>query len=262
MPRYKPFDWYENALYYDIVFDTDTEDEADFLEAVWDRHVLSRGRRVLEPACGSGRLVAEMATRGFSVTGIDISDGMLRYARQRLDAYRLSARVVNTPMQDFSFNGTKFDFAHCLVSSFKHLTDEEHARAHLQCVADALKPGGVYVLALHLTDYEDDRIGRERWVGRRDGVEVVCNIQGWPANRRTRLERIRSRFKVTENGGTAYYETHWNFFTYSLRQIRRLLAMVPDLDHVATYDYSHDIEHRIPFDGEQYDNILILRKRI
>ena len=30
MPRYEVFDWYENPLYYDVIFDVDTETEASF----------------------------------------------------------------------------------------------------------------------------------------------------------------------------------------------------------------------------------------
>ena len=55
MPAYAPFNWYETPLYYDIVFDVDTGRETDFLCDVWSRHATSRGRRVLEPACGSGK---------------------------------------------------------------------------------------------------------------------------------------------------------------------------------------------------------------
>ena len=67
MARYESFNWYEEPLYYDIIFDTDTDREADFLQAVYKQYITTRGSRVLEPACGTGRLVAEMARRGFAV---------------------------------------------------------------------------------------------------------------------------------------------------------------------------------------------------
>ena len=58
-------DWYDTPEYYDIIFDADTAREADFMEAVWERFnrvpTPKQRRRVLEPACGSGRLVLEMA---------------------------------------------------------------------------------------------------------------------------------------------------------------------------------------------------------
>ena len=261
MPHYKPFDWYEQALYYDIIFDTDTEDEADFLEDVFDKHVLSRGKRVLEPACGSGRLVRELADRGYSVTGFDISDGMLRYARESAKQRGVRAKLFKADMEDFTVQG-KFDLAHNVVSTFKYLPSDEAAERHLRRVADALKPGGVYVVGLHIDDYDNDARGRERWTGERNGLHVVCNIQGWPSDRRTRKAKLRSRLIVTNNGHTERYESHWQFHCYSFRQLKRLVNRVSDvLEHVETYDFNCDIEEPVPFDGEVGDNMLILRRK-
>jgi SAM-dependent methyltransferase len=259
MPRYEPFDWYEDARYYDIIFDADTRQEMALLEAVQERYGLARGRRMLEPACGSGRLVAAAAARGWRVTGFDISEGALRFARRRLRARNLSAHVVGADMQNFSFRA-RFDIAHCLVSTFKYLLSEEAARAHLRCVADALRSGGLYVLGLHLTDYADRSCAHERWVARRRGMEVVCNIRAWLADRRRRTERVRSRLIVRRRGGERRLETEWTFRTYSLRQLKALLRAAPQFEHVATYDFHCDIDRPIAFDGSQLDNVLILRR--
>jgi SAM-dependent methyltransferase len=259
MPRYEPFDWYEDARYYDIVFDADTRREMAFLEAVQERHGLRRGRHMLEPACGSGRLVAAAAARGYRVTGFDISEGMLRFARRRLRARSLNARLIKARMEDFSFAG-KFDIAHCLISTFKYLLSEEAAVGHLRCMAASLKPGGVYVLGLHLTDYADRTCSHERWVARRGGEEVICNIRSWPPDRRRRTERVRSRLIVRRQGRQRRLETQWTFRTYGLGQLRSLLRSVPQLEHVATHDFHCDIERPIAFDGRQLDNVLILRR--
>ncbi len=261
MPRYEPFDWYENALYYDIIFDADTKQEADFLEAVQQRHGLTRGRRMLEPACGSGRLVAEMARRGYRVTGFDISEGMLRFAQQRLKRRKLKARVVDACMEDFQLGIAAYDIAHCFVSTFKYLLGEKAARTHLKCVARALKPGGIYVLALHLTDYTDRTACHERWSASRRGVGVVCNIHSWPPDNLRRTERVRSRLKVTKAGNERHFESEWLFRTYSLGQLKSLLASIPELEHIDTYDFTCEIDDPIPFDGRQLDNVLILRRR-
>ncbi|MDG1491198.1 MAG: class I SAM-dependent methyltransferase, partial [Planctomycetota bacterium] len=78
--RYEDFDWYEAPRYYDAIYDVDTDLEATFLEAAYKRHATpGRGRRVLEPACGSGRLLAAMAGRGWRVRGFDLGGAMVRY---------------------------------------------------------------------------------------------------------------------------------------------------------------------------------------
>src|SRR5262245_56541773 len=175
MARYETVDWYETPLLYDIVFEEDTAKEGLFLEQAFERfgRVASRRepRRVLEPACGSGRLVAEMARRGWAPTGFDLSAPMLDFARARLGRERLEATLATARMEQFRFAG-KFELAHCLVSTFKYLLDEEGARSHLRAVAAALRPGGIYVLGFHLTAYFWRRCQHERWVGERDGTRV------------------------------------------------------------------------------------------
>lgn len=261
MPRFEPFDWYDQALYYDIVFDADTSREADFLQAAQKRYALTRGTRLLEPACGSGRLVAAMARRGYRVIGFDISDGILRFARQRLRDDGLTARLFHARMEHFHLPPNAFDLAHCLVSTFKYLLDESAARAHLKRMVRVLKPGGIYALGLHLTDYTDPTASHERWVASRGDIHVTCNIHGWPPDRRRRLERVRSRLTVRDHGRERRFETTWHFRTYNLRELKSLLRSVPAFEHLATYSFHCDINAPVPFDGNQLDTILILRRR-
>lgn len=259
MSNYESSDWYATPRYYDIVFDEGTRQEVAFLEAVHARYVCSPGKRVLEPACGTGRLLHALARRGFSVTGIDLSEPMLAFARRRFARSRLRGRFLKARMEAFHAAGS-FDFAFCFVSSFKYLLDDDAAQAHLRCVAQALRPGGVYALGLHLTNYDCSRITRERWLGSRGPTHVVCNIQGWPADRRTRTERVRSRLVITEHGTIRRYETQWLFRTYSAGQLRRLLRQLPQFELVAVHDFRYDIEQTTPIDASSFDVLLILRR--
>jgi len=149
-------DWYDTPLYYDIIFDADTLREADFLEVVYQEHGPGgRSRRLLEPACGSGRLVLEMA-RASGPNGMAGGQSrMLDFARQRFSEAGVKARLWEDWMQSFQVPARQgpFDLAHCLVSSFKYLLSEPDATACLQRVADSLRPGGLLVLGVHLTDY-------------------------------------------------------------------------------------------------------------
>lgn len=260
---FRELDWYETPRYYELVFGTTTEREAEFLERAFELHASGRarrGRRALEPACGSGRLVEALARRGWAVTGFDASRAMLDYAAKRLRRARLEAKLVEARLESFALRG-RFELAHCLVSTFKYLVTERDAREHLRRVAAALVPGGIYVLGFHLSEYGLDARSRERWVARRGATQVVCNIQSWPPDRRTRLERVRSRLVVRERGEELRTETNWDFRTYDEREAKRLLRSVPELEHVATYGFEHDADRPLPFDGERLDVVLVLRRR-
>lgn len=259
--QYAEIDWYDTPRYYDIVFDADTRREADFLEAVSRSFGRSTARlRVLEPACGSGRLVAELARRGHRVTGFDLNPAMLAHAREKLAACGLKARLFQADLASFETR-EHLDLAHCLVSTFKYLLDEKSARSHLHCVANALAPGGIYVLGFHLSDYEHRGVLRERWSERRRATSVVCNTQLWPADRRTRLEAVRTRLIVQENGRESRSETRWMFRAYDTRQVRALLRSVPELEHIATFDFTYRADAPRTLSDEQLDCVLILRRR-
>ena len=262
MPRrFEPFDWYEQPEYYDIVFDEGTPQEAAFLERVFARHAETRRRRALEPACGSGRLMIAMAQRGFDVRGFDLSEGMLELARRRLAEAGVVAAVDHKSMDDFCYRG-RFDLMWNLVSTFRLLLEESQARSHLRCVAEALRPGGVYVLGLHMSEYHDRSQHHERWVARRDGTEVVCNIRSWPADRATRREPCRARITATHGDGSVRrLETRWAFRTYSPPQLRELLRTEPRLEHAATYGFEHDPERPIELGRDRLDAVLVLRRR-
>jgi len=128
-------------------------------------------------------------------------------------------------------------------------------------VSAALKPGGVYLLGVHLTNYALTNHEHERWQGARDGVEVVCNTRTWPADKGKRLEDIRTRLRIRQNGETRTQETHWQFRTYDAAQMRRLLKSVPNFELVACHDFTHDIEVTRKLDDSYSDIVLVLRRR-
>jgi SAM-dependent methyltransferase len=253
-------DWYDTPLFYDIVFDADTQKEAAFLEGVWERYGRGKGRRVLEAACGSGRVMEEMLKRGWQVDGFDLNASMLEHARARLKGEG-GWKVWPGDLARFEVpKGRRYQVVHCLVSTFKYLLSEAEAGAALERMAEVLEPGGLLVLGLHLTDYGRTACEHERWVEERDGVTVVCNTRTWPADRRRRVERVRARLKVTEGGVTREQETVWDFRTYSAAQLRALVGAVPALERVGCYDFHYDLSGERRLDDSYADVILVMRK--
>lgn len=256
-------DWYDTPLYYDIVFDDGTVKEADFLEGAFMRYA-GKGKRLLEPACGSGRLALEMARRGWQVSGFDGNAHMIAFAKERMASAGLKARLWEDWMQSFelpkSVKGS-FDMAHCLVSTFKYLHTEKDAAECLRRVAASLRTGGIFFLGLHLTDYEAGKEEHERWVARRGSIEVICNTHTWPADRAKRLEALRTRLQITDSGRKHLQETHWQFRTYNAAQLKSLLRKVPELEFVECYDFTYDLEDPRKLDDSYADVLLVLRKR-
>lgn len=127
------------------------------LEAV-DQLVLADlrpGARVLDLCCGTGRISRVLVERGFAVTGLDGSAGMLEIAAEEAPG----ARFARADARDFSVDAP-VDAIVSLFDSLNHVTgDGELARVFAR-VHKALAPGGRF-----LFDLNDDSSFRRHWRG-------------------------------------------------------------------------------------------------
>ncbi len=255
--------WYDSPLYYDIVYQDYTRPETQFLEAIARKHgpVRMGPLRILEPACGSGRLMESLGRRGHTVHGFDMNRHMLRYARARLAKAKIKGVTKLGRLESFRCKTrTPYDLAHCLVSTFKYILTERGARRHLQLVAQSLRPGGLYVVGLHLTDYQQSVPDHEQWIRQRGGVRVQSDTWSDIPNRQKRTEACRTRMCVREGGKQWKEETHWDFRTYSPGELRKLLKSVPQFSLIACHDFHYDIRRKRKIDNRYGDIVLVLRR--
>ena len=118
-----------------------TEQEADFLE---QQLRLTPGALVLDVPCGAGRHSCALAARGYQLTGVDLSSTCLREARDLAAKKGVSLTWEHRDMSDLPWNQS-FDAAFAMGNSFGY-SDDDHAARFLGSVANALKPGGRFVL--------------------------------------------------------------------------------------------------------------------
>jgi SAM-dependent methyltransferase len=113
----------------------------------------AQGRRVLEVACGSGRVLVPLVRAGFEVVGIDVSPHMLALAQAKLDAAPHApgrGRVMRGDMRDFRLDESEpaFDLAISAVKSLAYLTERTDQLRCLQAIAAHLRPGGLLAIDL------------------------------------------------------------------------------------------------------------------
>lgn len=253
-------DWYNYPDYYDIAFRSDTQREADFIEAACRKYCPFPARRLLEPACGTGRLVRELAARGFRLTGFDLNTSVLDYLRRRLARRKLSARVFQGDMTDFRL-ARPVDAAYCPVNTFRHLLTEDAARRHLECVAESLRPGGIYILGLHLLPPDAAEEDGERWTERQGKTQVTVTLRVVETERRRRVEKIRLSLLVRRGEKEFRLRHEFSFRLYTVGQFRRLLASVPAFELCDVYDFWYDIDEPQKLDETMADTVFVLRKR-
>ena len=100
--------------------------------------LLPKKAEVLDAGCGSGRDTALLSRKGFSVTGIDISKGLLDVARRSFpDLNFIEGNLLRLPFIEADFDGI---WAHASLVHFETLFDVKKALSEFYRV---LKTGGI-----------------------------------------------------------------------------------------------------------------------
>lgn len=253
-------DWYDYPQYYDLAFADETPREVAFLSAAWERYARGPVRRVLEPGCGSGRLIVALAARGYQPLGFDTNARSLDYLRRKLRRRGLRARVFAADMTDFEL-ARPVDAACSTFNTFRHLTSEAAALGHLRAMARALRPGGVFILGLHLLPLDVEESCVERWTARRGQMRVTFTLRVVAFDRRRRQERLRVSLCAARPGGTLRLRTEFDFRLYTPAQFRRLLGQVPELELCDVFDFDYALDEPVEFDDWLTDAVFVLRRR-
>jgi SAM-dependent methyltransferase len=251
--------WYDYPQYYDLAFRGETPLEVEFIEAACRKYCPFPVRRLLEPACGSGRILASLAARGYRMSGMDLSGPALAYLRRRLARRGLTASVFQADMADFRLPWP-VDAAYSTLDSFRHLLSEDAALRHLQCVADALRPGGIYVLGFHLLPPDAAEECTERWTERRGRTRVTATLRVLASDRRRRIEQLRISLLVRSPKKELRLRHDFPLRMYTAAQFRNLLAKVPCLKLCDVYDFWYEIEHPLRLSDELSDTVFVLQR--
>jgi len=264
-------DWYATPLYYDVVFQDLNRAETRFLDELCAEATEEAGDerpcRLLEPACGSGRLMLGLAMRGHDVAGFDLTPEMVAFSKERLRKDGFDLEVCLGDMATFrpadAFSDRRpFDVVHCLVNTFKYLMTDRDALFHLRAMAKSVRKGGYYVLGLHVSEYHDRRSSEEEWHGTEGQLEVFCTIKSDAPDPRRRTEAMHSTLRAIRRGHPdELIETHWNFRTYSATELRGLIARAPDWRLVSVHDFDYDWQKTVPMQGDRLDRIVLLQRR-
>jgi SAM-dependent methyltransferase len=184
-----------HAPLYDIAFDWDVGEEVAWL---LDR-LEPAGAPLLEPGCGSGRMLVALARRGVESVGIDRSPAMVALARSRLAAFPGMHSVEEADMVDFEL-GQRFGGALCPINTLCHLRPDQLVR-HLDCVARQLAPGAGYLVQIGVHDPGRAETTPSVWEAERAGTRLRIEWRVVDVDLARGRERQRSRIEVVAGDG-------------------------------------------------------------
>ncbi len=160
--------WYETlfenyAQKYDSeCFTQGTIGECDFLEK---ELLFNKELKIIDIGCGTGRHTIELTKRGYSITGIDLSESLLQRAREKALQNGLKINFLRHDARDLPFENT-FDVAIMMCEGgFPLMETDEMNFEILKNVSKSLKStskfifttlNGLFPLFHSINDFHDE----------------------------------------------------------------------------------------------------------
>jgi cyclopropane fatty-acyl-phospholipid synthase-like methyltransferase len=149
--------------------------------------------RVLDAGCGTGEHVLMLAARGYEVTGIDAAPVAISRARLKASERGVDARLLVFDALQLSALGEQFETV--MDCGLFHIFDDERRARYVDALAEAVSPGGRYLMCCFSDRQPGDRGPRR--VSQQEIRDAF--VQGW------RIDSIdEAEFETTFDPPTAH----------------------------------------------------------
>ena len=165
-------EWFNSVYYNKLYFGRDEPEAQAFITKLIDHLQPPHSSRMLDVACGRGRHSRFLASKGFDVTGIDLSFDSIAYAKQfetdNLHFYQHDMRLPSWMAY--------FDYAFNFFTSFGYFASQREHDNAVRTIAASLKPGGIL-----LFDYLNVKYAEENLIAEEIKIigETTFEIHRW-----------------------------------------------------------------------------------
>jgi SAM-dependent methyltransferase len=121
------------------------------LREFYENQTLAQNNRdILDLCCGAGHLSLHFLEHGYRVTGLDLSEHMLLYARENTKDFieKGQAEFIQADAADFELE-RKFGLAVSTFDALNHLENLDQLKACMENVCRVLLPGGFFIFDLN-----------------------------------------------------------------------------------------------------------------
>ena len=232
---------------YDLFF-PDRGDEIRFWVTVAKKY----GRKIVDIMAGTGEISLGLVRKGFNVTMVDISPGMLSIANERLKnqgpGNRERADFVCFDVKELCLR-PEFDFAFISTGSFEHLLTETEQHRGLEEILGILRPGGGLGLELTRPPSKKCKYPVTTYAPLREppiGMKVEKTVQK-SYNAETQILTIKEHVEITRGNRTQEFSYSFKLRKHTPEQILHLLRKTgfEDAASYGSYNpkpYSQDSE--------------------
>jgi SAM-dependent methyltransferase len=128
--------------YYDLVYkDKEYSKEIDFIKHIGN---IRTGSLILDLGCGTGGHAIPLAQQGYSVTGVDISDGMLKQAVEKAKKAALKIDFRLGDIRTFRIKKS-FDMVISMFAVMGYQITNDDVVHSFQTARDHLQVGGLFI---------------------------------------------------------------------------------------------------------------------
>ncbi|MCB0447332.1 MAG: methyltransferase domain-containing protein [Gelidibacter sp.] len=140
--------WFDTPYYHILYKDRDHEEAHQFMDNLTNYLNLPEDGKVLDLACGKGRHSVYLNSLGYNVTGVDLSENSIAYAKQfENDTLHFEVHDMCKPYNE------KFDAVFNLFTSFGYFDKEEDNLNTIKAIKEDLNEFGFGVIDFMNTDF-------------------------------------------------------------------------------------------------------------
>jgi SAM-dependent methyltransferase len=152
--------WFDTPYYHILYRDRNYAEAGSFMKRLTSRLDLDHGARILDLACGRGRHSIFLNRLGFDVTGVDLSESSIAFAKAKLNHIKsghlelgeLGTGPVDLDRIKFEVHNMteafpeRFDAVLNLFTSFGYFDDPANNLKTIKAIKKSLKPDGYGVI--------------------------------------------------------------------------------------------------------------------
>lgn len=200
--------------------------------------------RILELGVGTGRLACPLSSRGFDVTGLDNSAGMLSRLRARGDSTKVD--IVLGSFTEMPVEG-EFSLVYAVYNTLFYVLSQDEQLTAIRLVARHLGHDGTFVVETDLPDLT--RPNRTLTVGGLERQRVFLQA----AIREVASQRIRSQTVIVSEQGIQILPLTLRYFWPSELDLMAHLSGLRLIHRYGSWDKS-------PYTGDSTRQISVFRR--
>ncbi len=220
------YNLYDLSKYYDTAFSRDLSKEVEFLIHCFKNYASFEVKRILEPACGSGILLAAFAKHGYHITGYDYSPKMVAYAKEQIEksGYTDKVEILLGDMRTIKFD-EKFDAAINLINSLGYCFSDNDLIRHFRAMAECIRKGGLYIVEISCAceDIKNEKKPDETWFSEKDGIKIEATWCPESYDMKNKIRQVNFRMKVEDGGRMFVFEEKHDLRLWFFEDFKRLV---------------------------------------